>query len=74
MVNDTTRKFARTLRETEADPMAWWATAEAEAAKEEFIRAQFNGEREPDAWRWPHLLTYSIGAMFAALYLLGYFN
>ena len=73
---DYRKPTPRTLSDAfkDADWRTGWQSAESAAANEEFIRSQFNGEREPDAWRWPHLLTYSIGAMFAALYLLGYFN
>lgn len=39
-----TQRIPRTLQEIEDDGFAWWRAAEAEAANEEFIRSQFNGD------------------------------
>ena len=72
-----TYKFPRTLRDTERDPSAWWASAEAAAAEEQHIRAMF---AEParrarmSSWDRAHLCIYVIAAGVAVAFMCGAFR
>lgn len=68
---DTRRTYPRTLRDVESfrDP-SWrtgWQSAEAAAAEEEHIRAQFNDSREPLGWR---VANWTVGMALCALALM----
>lgn len=73
---DYRKPVARTLADAfpEPDWRTGWQSAESAVAQEDHIRAMFNNGREPDAWRLPHLFIYAIGAVFAVLFVLGFFN
>lgn len=70
-----TMRYARTLRETERDPRAWWDSATAAAAEEERIRRTLaNGPRrsaEPRSWIWAHRVIYAIALGLAMACFMG---
>ena len=74
---DTRRQHPRTLRDAFPDP-AWregWQSAEAAAAEEEHIRAQFDDRPgEPLGWRVLNGLALGLLASLLAWVAAGYFG